>query len=69
MKIEPFQHVGYNKKLEPFRALLLALKYRPFLDVATKSEELIALANMWLYRYPSLVSLFSIHHQEGRESS
>ena len=58
-RVEPFQHVGSNKKLEPFRALLLALKYLPFLlDVATRSEEVIALAKMWSYRYPSLVSLF-----------
>jgi len=48
-----------SKKLEPFRAFVLALKYLPFLlDGATRSEELIALANMWSYRYPPLVSLF-----------
>jgi hypothetical protein len=53
------EHVGYNKKLEPFWALVLALKYLPYLlDKATRSGELIALAKMWSYRYPLLVSLF-----------
>jgi hypothetical protein len=48
-----------NKKLEPFWALVLALKYLPYLlDKATSSGELIALANIWSYRYPLLVWLF-----------
>jgi hypothetical protein len=53
------EYIGCNKKLEPFWALVLALKYlRHLLSKATRSEELIALARMWSYRYPVLVSLF-----------
>ena len=53
------QPVGSNKKLEHFRALVLALNYLPYLlDKATRSPELISLAKMWSYRYPLLVSLF-----------
>ena len=51
-------HVVCNKKLVPFWALVIALKYLPYLlDKATRSEELIALAKMWSYR-PFLLSLF-----------
>jgi hypothetical protein len=40
-------------------ALVLALKYLPYiLDKTTRSGELIALAKIWSYRYPLLVSLF-----------
>jgi len=50
--------LGCNKKVEPFWALVLALKYLPYLlNKATKSEELIALSKMWSYR-PFLLSLF-----------
>ena len=53
------KRVGYDKKLEPFWALVLALNYIPYLlDKATRSVELIALANMWSYWYPALVPLF-----------
>ena len=53
------EHIGCHKKLQPFWALVLALKYLPYLlDKATRSEELIALVEMWPYRYPLLVSLF-----------
>jgi hypothetical protein len=53
------EHIGCNKKLEPFWALVLALKYLPYLlNKATRSGELVALAKMWPYRYPPLVSLF-----------
>ena len=52
-------YIGFDKKLEPFWALVLALKYLPYLlNKATRSEELIALTEMWPYRYPLLVSLF-----------
>ena len=54
------QPVGSNKKLEHFRALVLALKYLPYLlDKATRSGELTSLAKTWSYRYPLLVSLFA----------
>jgi len=53
------EHIGCNKKLDPFWALVLALKYLPYLlNKATRSGELIALAKMWPYRYPLPVSLF-----------
>jgi hypothetical protein len=53
------EHVRCYKKLVPFQWLVLALKYLPYLlDKATASRELIALAKMWSYRYPLLVSLF-----------
>jgi len=53
------EHIGCNKKLDPFWALVLALKYLPYLlNKATTSEELIALAKIWSYRYPLPVSLF-----------
>jgi len=53
------EHIGCHKELEPFWALVLALKYLPYLlNKATGSEELIGLAKMWSYRYPLLVSLF-----------
>jgi hypothetical protein len=53
------EYIECDKKLEPFWALVLALKYLPYLlNKATRSEELIALAKMWSYRYPLLVSLF-----------
>jgi hypothetical protein len=49
--------IGRNKKLDPFWALVLALKYLPYLlDEATRSEKLIALAKAWPYRYPLPVS-------------
>jgi len=52
------EHVACHKKLIPFWALLLALKYLPYLlDEATRSEELVTLAKMWSYR-PFLLSLF-----------
>jgi len=52
------EHIGCNKKLEPFWGLILALKYLPYLlHNATRSEELIALAKMWSNR-PFLLSLF-----------
>jgi hypothetical protein len=51
------EHIGCNKKLEPFWALVLALKYLPYLlNKATRSGELTALSKMWSYRYP--LSLF-----------
>ena len=53
------EDVACNKKLIPFWALLLALKYLPYLlNKATRSEELITLAKMWSYRSfpPSLLS-------------
>ena len=47
------EYIGFNKKLRPFSALVFALKYLAYLlDKATRSEELIALAKMWSYRYP-----------------
>ena len=50
---------GCNKKLLPFWALVVALKYFPYLlNKATRSEELIALAKMWSYRPSLLASLF-----------
>ena len=53
------KHIGCHKKLQPFWALVLALKYLPYLlDKATRSEELIASAKVWPYRSPLLVSLF-----------
>jgi len=53
------EHIGCHQKLQPFWALVLALKYLPYLlDHATRSEELITLAKMWLYQCPLLVSLF-----------
>lgn len=51
--------IGLNKKLDPFWALILALRYLPcLLDKATRSEKLIALAKAWRYRYPLPASLF-----------
>ena len=53
------EHVGCSKKLQPFWALVLALKYLPYLlNEATRSEELIALAKMWSYWYSLPVSFF-----------
>jgi hypothetical protein len=53
------EYIGCHKKLQPFWALVLALKYLPYLlDEASRSEELIALAKMWPYRYPPPVSFF-----------
>jgi len=53
------QYIGCNKQLEPFWALVLALKYLPYLlNKATGSGDLIALAKMWLYRYPLPVLFF-----------
>jgi len=50
-----------NTKFEPFWALVLALKYLPYLlNKAARSEELIALAKMWLYR-PSLLASLAPH--------
>jgi len=50
--------IGCSKKLVPFWGLVLALKYLPYLlNIASRSEELIALAKMWSYR-PFLLSLF-----------
>jgi hypothetical protein len=52
------EHVGCEK-LAPFRALVLAVKYLPYLlDKATRSEELIGLAKMWSYQYSLPKSLF-----------
>ena len=52
------EYMNCNTKFEPFWALVLALKYLPYLlNKAARSEELIALAKMWLYR-PFLLSLF-----------
>jgi len=52
------EYLGCTKKLQRFWAVVLALKYLPFLlHQATRSEELIALAKMWLDR-PFLLSLF-----------
>jgi len=52
------EYVKCTKKLEPFWALVVALKYLPYLlNKATRSEELIALAKMWLDRR-FLLSLF-----------
>ena len=46
-----------TKKHQPFWALLLALKYLPYLlNEATKSVDLTVLAKTWSYRYP--LSLF-----------
>jgi len=48
-----------NKKLDSFSALVLALKYLPYLlDKATGSAELVALAKLWQYRHPLPVSIF-----------
>ena len=53
------EYIGCNKTLEPFWALVAALKYLPYLLYkATRSEELIGLAKMWSYRRSLLVSLF-----------
>jgi len=52
-------HIEYSKKLQPFWALVLALKYLPYLlNKATRSGELIALAKTWPYRYLLPVSFF-----------
>jgi len=52
------KYIGCSKKLEPFWALVLALKYLPYLlNKATRSEELIALAKMWSYRLSLLASI------------
>jgi hypothetical protein len=57
--------IGRNKKLDPFWAFVLALKYLPcLLGKATRSEKLIALAKAWPYRYPLPVSLF---RRDGEE--
>jgi len=48
-------HIEYSKKRE--WSLVLALEYLPYLlNKATRSRELIALAKMWSYLYPLLVS-------------
>jgi len=53
-----YEYVGCNKKFRPFWALVIALKYLPYLlNKATRSEELIGLAKTWLDR-PFLLSLF-----------
>jgi hypothetical protein len=53
------EHIGCNKKLRPFWAVALALKYLPYLlNKATRSGELIALAKIWSHRDPLPVSLF-----------
>ena len=53
------EHVGYEKKLDPFWALVLALRYLPYLlNKSTRSRELIVLAKMWPCRCPLPVSLF-----------
>jgi len=53
------EHIGCNKRLQPFWAVALALKYLPYLlNNATRSGELIALAKIWSYRDPLPVSLF-----------
>ena len=55
---QQYEHIGCKKTFEPFWALVLALKYLPYLlNIATRSEELIALAKMWSYQ-PFLLSLF-----------
>jgi len=52
------EYIGCTKKLEPFWAVVVALKYLPYLlNKATRSEELIVLSKMWLDR-PFLLSLF-----------
>jgi len=52
------EYMGCTKRLQLFWAVVLALKYLPcLLDKATRSEELIALSKMWLYR-PFFLSLF-----------
>ena len=52
------EYVGRNKKFQPFWAVILALKYLPYLlNKATRSEQLIAVAKTWLDR-PFLLSLF-----------
>ena len=52
------EYIGCSKKLEPFWALVAALKYLPYLlNKATRSEVLIALAKMWSYRPSLLASL------------
>jgi len=52
------EYIGCSKKLEPFWALVAALKYLPsLLNKATRSEELIALAKMWSSRPSLLASL------------
>ncbi|KIM35700.1 hypothetical protein M413DRAFT_449637 [Hebeloma cylindrosporum] len=59
VKWQQKQQVGCNKKFEPFWALLLALQYLPYLlNNATRSEELIAMAKTWPYRYHLPASLF-----------
>ena len=58
------ERVRCNKKLERFWVLLPALKY--LLDEATRSEELITLANMWPYRYTLPVSLFPRDTKPGK---
>ena len=62
--------IGRNKKLDPFWALILALKYLPcLLDKATRSEKLIALAKAWPYRYPLLpASLFRRDTKKARKA-
>ena len=64
------EHVGYDKRLDPFSALVLALKYLPYLlDKATESsEELIALAEMWSHRYHLPASLFPRDTKKARKA-
>jgi hypothetical protein len=65
------EYIGCNKKLEPFWALVLALKYLPYLlDTATRSEELIALAKMWSCRVPyQYHSFHAISRRQGKQSN
>ena len=62
--------IGRNKELDPFWALVLALRYLPcLLDKATRSEKLIALAKAWPHRYPlPLVSIFRHNIKEVGEA-
>ena len=63
------EQIGCNKKLRPFWALVLALKYLPYLlNKATRSGELIALAKLWPYRYPLLVSLVPHDTKKARKA-
>ena len=62
------ERIGCNK-LRPFWAVVLALKYLPYLlNKATRSEELIALARMWSYWYPLPVSLFLHDTKKARKA-
>ena len=60
------EYRGCNKELKPFWALVVGLKYLPYLlNEDTNSEELIALAKMWPYRYPTPVPLFPHHTKKA----